>query len=71
MTQPRFGHQSRVVFHRAVLSDWFIICINDIDVELNNLISKFADDAKIGNSIIDGRDRLNLQEDLRKVSQWS
>ncbi len=44
----------------------FIIYINDIDVGLNNFISKFADDTKIGNSIVDVRDRLNLQEDLRK-----
>ena len=49
----------------------FIIYINDIDVGLNNFISKFADDTKIGNSISDERDRLNLQEDLRKISEWS
>ncbi len=48
----------------------FIIYVNDIDVGLNNFISKFADDAKIGNSIVDDRDKLNLQEDLRKISQW-
>ncbi len=49
----------------------FIIYINDIDVGLNNFISKFADDTKIGNSIVDDPDKLNLQEDLRKISQWS
>ena len=49
----------------------FIMYINDIDVGLNNFISKFADDTKIGNSIIDDRDRLSLQEDLRKISEWS
>ncbi len=49
----------------------FIICINDINVGLNNFISKFSVDMKIGNSIVDDRDRLNLQEDLRKISQWS
>ncbi len=49
----------------------FIMYINDIDVRLNNNISKFADDTKIRNSIVDGRDRLILQEDLRKISQWS
>ncbi len=45
--------------------------INDIDVGLNNFISKFANDTKIGNSIVDDRHRLNLQEDLRQISQWS
>ncbi len=50
----------------------FIICINDIDVGLNSFFySKFVDNTKIGNSIVDDRDRLNLQEDLRKISQWS
>ncbi len=49
----------------------FIIYINDIDVGLNTFISKSSDDTKIGNSIVDDRDRLNLQKDLRKISQWS
>ncbi len=49
----------------------FLIYINDIDVRLNNFISKFADDTKIGNSIITDHDRMRLQEDLRKISEWS
>ncbi len=32
---------------------------------------KLAEDTKIGDSIVDDRDRLKLQEDLRKISQWS
>ncbi len=71
MTLPPIGHQSRVVFHRALYSNQsFIIYINDIDIGLNNYISKSADDTKTGNSIVDDRDRLNQQEDLRKISQW-
>ncbi len=42
-----------------------IIYINDIDVGLNNFISKFADDAKFGNAIITDHDRMSLQEDLK------
>ncbi len=49
----------------------FMICINDIDLGLNNFIAKFADDTKIGNSVISDRDRQSLQEDLRKISAWS
>ncbi len=49
----------------------FIIYKKDIDVRLNNFISKLADDTKTGNSIVDDCDRLNLQEDLRKISQRS
>ncbi len=48
----------------------FIIYINDIELGLNNLIAKFADDTKIGNSVISDRDRQSLQ-DLRKISAWS
>ncbi len=49
----------------------FIIYINDIDLGLNNVIAKFADDTKIGNSVISDRDRQSLQEDLRKISARS
>ncbi len=49
----------------------FIIYINDIDVRLNNLKAKFADDMKIGNSVISDRDRQSLQDDLNKISAWS
>ncbi len=49
----------------------FIMYINDIDVGFNIFISKFADDTKIGNSIIDDCDWLGLQEDLRKILEWS
>ncbi len=47
----------------------FIISINDIDVGLNNFISKFADDTKIRNLPITDCDRMSLQEDLRKISE--
>ncbi len=49
----------------------FIIYINDTDVGLNSFISKFANDTKIGNSVITHHDGMSLQEDLRKISEWS
>ena len=49
----------------------FIIYINDIDVGLNNFISKFADDTKIGNTIITDEDRIKLQQDLNRIAEWS
>ncbi len=49
----------------------FIIYINYIDNELNNLIVKFADDTKIGNTVISDSDRQSIQEDLSKISAWS
>ncbi len=49
----------------------FIIKVNDIDGGLDNIISKFADDTKIDNSIITDHDRISLQEDLKKISEWS
>ncbi len=49
----------------------FITYINDLDVGLNNRISKFADDTKIGNSVLADEDRQSLQEYLHKISVWS
>ncbi len=45
--------------------------MNDIDVGLNSLISKFADDTKIEDSILTDHDRMSLQEDMRKIADWS
>ncbi len=44
----------------------FILYINDVDVRLNNLISKFADDTKIGKSVLTGAGK-----DLHIISSWS
>ncbi len=49
----------------------FVIYINDIGLGLNNFISKFADDTKIGNAVLTECDRRSLLEDLRKISDWS
>ncbi len=43
--------------------------VNDIDVGLSNLISNFTDDTTTENWIIDDRDRLYLQENLRKLQK--
>ncbi len=40
----------------------FIIYINVLDFRLNNRISKFADDTKIGNSVLTDEDRQSLQK---------
>ncbi len=49
----------------------FIIDIYDVKVGLNNRISRFADETKIGNSVLTDEGRQNLQEDLHKLSAWS
>ncbi len=49
----------------------FIININDINVGLNNLLEKFADDMTTGNSVISDRNRQSLQDELNKISAWS
>ncbi len=41
------------------------------DVEFNSFIVKSANDAKTGNSVISDSARLNLQEGIRKISEWS
>ncbi len=45
----------------------FLIYINDIDIELNNFIRKFADDTKNGNSVISDRNRQSVPDDLNKI----
>lgn len=49
----------------------FLIYINDIDIGLNNIISKFADDTKIGFCVLNEDDRNRLQSDLNKIVEWS
>lgn len=39
----------------------FMIDINDINVELHNFISKFAEDSKIGNSVLSHQDRQSVR----------
>ncbi len=44
--------------------------INDVDVGLKNLISKFANEAKTGNSVVTDEDALSLQKDFHTISAW-
>ncbi len=54
-----------------VVSLGSVIYVNDIDVWLSNLISKFADDTKIANSVLIDEDRLSPQKDLHAISVHS
>ena len=49
----------------------FIIYINDLDLGLVSKISKFADDTKVGINADSDAAVKQLQEDLRKVGEWS
>ncbi len=71
MALPQIGLRLQVESHIPIRTVLFIIYINDIDVGFNNFISKFVDDTEIVNSIITDHDRISLQEDLRKISEWS
>ncbi len=42
-----------------------------MDVGINNLISKFADDTKFGTSVLTDEDRQSLQQDSHKISAGS
>lgn len=48
----------------------FIICIKDVGVGLENLISK-SYNAKINNSVLPDQDTQSLQEHVHKISRWS
>ena len=49
----------------------FLIYINDIDQGVGGLISKFADDTKLGGVIESCLDTKKLQSDLDKLLEWS
>ena len=51
----------------------FLIFINDIDQAVHNIdiIKKFADDTKIGNTMVTMEDRTKLQQALDKLCQWA
>ena len=49
----------------------FIIYINDLDLGLVSKISKFADDTKMGINADTDAAVKQLQDDLRKVGEWS
>ena len=49
----------------------FIIYINDLDLGLVSKISKFADDTKMGINADSDAAVKQLQEDLRKLGEWS
>ena len=49
----------------------FIIYINDIDDGILAGISKFADDTKLGMNVSQPENIRQLQEDLRKIGEWS
>ncbi len=57
--------------HGSVLGPvLFVTYINDIGRDLNNFISKLADDTKIGNAVLSEGERWSIQ-DLCKISDWS
>lgn len=45
--------------------------MNELDVGRNNIVSKFASDTKIGNSVLTEEDRAKLQYDLKKIAEMS
>ena len=52
----------------------FIIYVNPLDdiiLNLANIVSKYADDTKVGSMIEDDEDHNKLQEALDKINQWA
>ena len=50
---------------------FFVICINDLPDEAANKTKLFADDSKKLSVIKEPENNLSLQEDLRRVCDWS
>jgi len=49
----------------------FVIYVNDIDININNVILKFVDDTKIFAAVADSNDVELLRSDLRRLYEWS
>ena len=49
----------------------FLIYVNDIDTGITSRISKFADDTKLCKRVDKPELRLQLQEDINKLAEWS
>ena len=48
----------------------FLVYINDIDEGVTSIISKFADDTKIANSVVSNEQVIEMQNNLNKLSEW-
>ena len=49
----------------------FFICINDTHIDVISSILKFAYDTKVFSEVNHDQDRIKLQDDLNKLSEWS
>ena len=49
----------------------FVIYINDLNENLRGMVSKFADDTKIGGIVDSEEGYLGLQRDLGQLGQWT
>ena len=49
----------------------FVIYINDLDDNIGGMVSKFADDTKIGGIVDSEEGYLRLQQDLDQLGQWA
>ncbi len=66
------SHKCRPQGSESVLGPvLFIIYIHDIDLGLNNFISKFVNDTKTDNAVLSEGGRRRVQENYRKISDWS
>ena len=48
----------------------FLVYINDIDEGVTGIISKFADDTKIANSVVSNEQTKEIQNNRDKLSEW-
>eukprot|EP00061_Rhincodon_typus_P016263 g44383.t1 len=49
----------------------FVICINDLEENIADLISEFADDTKIGEVVDSEEDFQRIQQDRDQLEAWA
>ena len=49
----------------------FLIYTNDLDINIQNMLLKFADDTKLFGSVTSSGEQLSMQNDLSTLLSWS
>ena len=73
MASPSAGELLLVRFRKVLCKDhcYYLIYINDIDIDLYSKLCKFADDTNIGRAVATEEEVQKLRADLNNLAKWA